>query len=95
MRDVERLLLRGVPADVRDSYGNTICIVGAQNGHKRICKAALRASADVNAVNHRGNTVLHFCFAYGFRDLGDYLISKGADAAILNRAGRTCYEGIG
>ena len=93
--DIERLLLRGVPADSRDVHGNTIAIVGAQNGHKRVVKAALRRGADVNAVNLRGNTCLHFCFAFGFTELGEYLITKGADNRIVNASGKTCYEGLG
>ena len=63
VQDIERLLVRGVPADSRDVHGNTIAIIGAQNGHKRVVKAALRRGADVNASNLRGNTCLHFCLS--------------------------------
>lgn len=56
---------RGVPADVRDSHGNTILIVACQNGHKRALKAALRHGADPDASNARGNTALHYCYAFG------------------------------
>lgn len=93
--DIERLLARGIPPDVRDEYGNTVLIVACQNGHKRVAKAALRYGADINALNARGNSGLHFCFAYGYGDtLGQYLISKGADPAMLNSSGLTCYEGL-
>ena len=95
VQDIERLLVRGVPADSRDVHGNTIAIIGAQNGHKRVVKAALRRGADVNAANLRGNTCLHFCFAFGFVELGEYLITKGADNRIVNASGKTCYEGLG
>ena len=95
VQDIERLLVRGVPADSRDAHGNTIAIIGAQNGHKRVVKAALRRGADVNAANLRGNTCLHFCFAFGFVELGEYLITKGADNRIVNASGKTCYEGLG
>ena len=95
VQDIERLLVRGVPADSRDVHGNTIAIIGAQNGHKRVVKAALRRGADVNAVNLRGNTCLHFCFAFGFTELGEYLITKGADNRVVNASGKTCYEGLG
>lgn len=37
----------------------------------------------------------HFCFAYGFEALGQYLISKGLDSTIQNAAGATCCEGLG
>ena len=93
--DIERFLVRGVPPDARDAHGNTLAIVGAQNGHKRVVKAALRRGADVNAANLRGNTCLHFCFAFGFEALGEYLITKGADTRIVNAAGSTCFEGLG
>jgi ankyrin repeat protein len=54
---------------------------------------ALRKGADINVKNLKGNTPLHFCFQFGYGDsLGEYLISKGADATARNRAGYTCYE---
>lgn len=93
--EVDRLLLRGVPPHVTDEFGNTILIIACQNGHKRVAKAALRRGADINAGNARGNTGLHFCFAYGYGDtLGSYLISKGADPTVLNYSGLNCYEGL-
>lgn len=56
-------------------------------------KVALRKGADINVKNVKGNTPLHFCFQYGYGDsLGEYLISKGADASVRNRAGYTCYD---
>ncbi|KAF4131928.1 OTU-like cysteine protease domain-containing protein [Phytophthora infestans] len=59
-----------------------------QNGLKRITKLALRRGANINSQNNRGNTALHFCFAYGYGDsLGAYLISKGADTTIENDDG--------
>jgi hypothetical protein len=45
-------------------------------------------------VNLNGETVLHFAYAYGFDELGDYLKTKGADDSILNIDGLTCYEGL-
>ena len=64
-KDLERLLDEsGIPANVRDPHGNTILIVACQNGLKRIAKLALRRGADINARNYKGNTCLHFCFAY-------------------------------
>lgn len=59
------LMRSGVPADVRDDHGNTILLVACQNGHKRALKVALRRGADINAKNSRGNTALHFFYAFG------------------------------
>jgi hypothetical protein len=43
----------------------------------------------MNLYYHR-----HFCYAYGFAELGQYLISKGGDPTIQNNAGYVCYNGI-
>jgi len=93
-KHANELLKRGVPPDGRDKFGNTPLIIGCQNGHARIIKACLRHSADIDAANRQGNTGLHYCIAYGFNALGDYLISKGANDKIRNKIGLTCYEGI-
>ncbi|CAM9548952.1 unnamed protein product, partial [Pylaiella littoralis] len=88
VEDLERMMDQGVPADVRDSHGNTVLIVACQNGHKRALKAALRHGADPNVVNTRGNTALHYCYAFGYGgSLGRYLMEKGADSSIRNRSG--------
>ncbi|GMH49239.1 hypothetical protein TL16_g00471 [Triparma laevis f. inornata] len=88
LSDVENLLDRGVPVNVRDQYGNTILSISCQNGHKRIMKCALRRGGDINTVNYKGNSPLHFAFKYGFgATLGAYLISKGADVSIRNHDG--------
>lgn len=93
--DIERLLDRGIPINVRDTYGNTILTTACQNGNKRVAKLALRRGADINARNHKGNTPLHYCYHYGYGDsLGEYIISKGADAHCKNNYGRRPNEGI-
>ncbi|KAE8899765.1 hypothetical protein PF005_g21875 [Phytophthora fragariae] len=89
------MLDQGVPVNSRDSFGNTLLSIACQNGLKRIAKLALRRGANINSQNNRGNTALHFCFAYGYGDsLGAYLISKGADTTIENDDGIVCYYGI-
>lgn len=62
IEEIERLLDKGVPVDVRDQYGNTVLITACQNGNKRVAKAVLRRSADINARNFKGNTPLHYCY---------------------------------
>ncbi len=62
------------------------------------CLASLHAQAGAPVApffvwqNSRGNTCLHYCYAYKFPDLAEYLLSKGADDSILNLDGMTCYE---
>jgi ankyrin repeat protein len=45
--------------------------------------------ADVNAVDHDGNTALHHAAARGDNDSILYLVSKGADVKKVNREGQT------
>jgi len=45
--------------------------------------------ADVNAVDHEGNTALHNAAARGDVDMINYLVAKGADVKPVNREGKT------
>ena len=53
------------PVDQPDEFGNSLLCVACQNGLKRIVKVVLRRGADLNFQNKRGNTPLHFCYAFG------------------------------
>lgn len=75
-------------------YKNTLLHIACQNGNKLMTKTCLRNGADLNCQNSRGNTPLHFCYAYGYSALGDYLVSKGANDGLCNVDGLTCYEGL-
>jgi hypothetical protein len=81
--------------NVRDTFGNSLLSIAAQNGHKQMMKMLLKRHCDINAQNHKGQTALHFCFAYGYTDLAEWLISKGANDQLRNVFGLTCYEGLG
>jgi ankyrin repeat protein len=48
--------------------------------------------ADVNAADHDGNTALHNAASRGDNEMIEYLISKGADARAVNRAGQTTVD---
>jgi len=45
--------------------------------------------ADVNAVDHEGNTALHHAASRGDNEMILYLVSKGADVTRVNREGQT------
>jgi len=60
----------------------------------QMCRLLLHAGADVNARNRSGQTPCHYCFAYGFPDCGEFLISQGADEFAMNHSGLTPYEGL-
>ena len=77
-----------------EGSGNTLLIVAAQNGNKRCAKLLLRRGAALNQTNAKGNSCLHFAFAFGYTELGHYLISLGANSALRNSSGLTPFEGV-
>lgn len=93
--EMEDALEEDIPIDSADPHGNSLLLLAAQQGSKRMCKFLLRRGANMNAQNLAGNTVLHFCFTYSHTELGKYLMDRGADDSILNVDGLTCYEGLG
>jgi hypothetical protein len=92
--EMEDALEEDIPINAADKYGNSLLILAAQQGSKRMCKFLLRRGADVNAQSLTGNTVLHYCFAYSHVPLAEYLKSRGGDDSIVNLDGLTCYEGL-
>lgn len=78
----------------RDHHGNGVLHVACHSNNKRAFKFGLRRGLDINARNTAGQTPLHYCFAFGHAGLARYLVAKGADDAIKNRAGLTPYEGL-
>jgi len=48
--------------------------------------------ADVNAVDHEGNTPVHLCASRGDNDCIQFLVSKGADVKRVNREGNTTVD---
>jgi len=93
-QQLKKIFEMGVDPNSRDRFGNTILIVGAQNGNKSIVKLALRFGGHINLTNCQGNTALHFCVEYGNQELAEYLISKGANLEIANIKGYKPLEGI-
>ncbi|KAG3100317.1 hypothetical protein PI124_g16974 [Phytophthora idaei] len=80
--------------DAKDATGNTLLSVACQNNNKRIAKLCLRRGADIHTQNLNGQSLLHYCHEYGFHDLMEYLMEKGARDDLLNADGLTCYEGL-
>jgi hypothetical protein len=91
---MEDALAEDIPINSADEFGNTLLILAAQQGSRRMCKFLLRRGANINLQSLAGNTPLHYCYAYSQIALGEYLKSKGADDSILNVDGLTCYEGL-
>lgn len=93
-KEVEASLAGGFDPFCQDSYGNTLFHVACQNGVKRIAKLAIKYGGDMDAQNTKGNTGVHFLFAYGYQDVGEYFIEKGASDTILNELGKPPRCGI-
>jgi ankyrin repeat protein len=55
-----------LPVDSKDRFGNTALMVACQSGSKKMIKVSLRFGANLNAQNFKGNTALHFCFAFNY-----------------------------
>ncbi|CAM9178964.1 unnamed protein product, partial [Ectocarpus fasciculatus] len=95
--EVEELMNQpdwNVSMEYKDEQGNTLLHIAAQNGNKRMIKLCLRREADINSQNLGGQTPLHYAYAYGYGDVGEYLIRKGADDTVRNKDKLTCYEGL-
>ena len=103
VKDLDALFARGVDPAARDSNGLTLLHMAAQNNQRKSAKLVLKRTdfasdpprlSLIDAQTNQGQTPLHFCFAYGYRDLARYLLSLGADDAVTNVHGMTCYEGL-
>ena len=93
--EVEDMLASGaVDPDIRDNHGNTILAVATQNNRKRIVKAAVRAGVPLDAQNGQGQSAMHFAYAYGYHELAEYLIRKGANPMVTNVHGLRPDEGL-
>lgn len=93
-KDVEASLVAGFDPHYQDGFGNTLFHVACQNGNKRIAKLAIKYGGDMDAQNSKGNTGLHFLFAYGYADIAEYFAEKGASTQIPNEVGKLYTEGI-
>lgn len=74
--EMEDALEEDISIDTTDQYGNTLLILAAQQGSKRMCKYLLRRGANINAQSLTGQTPLHYCYAYSHHELGDYLKTR-------------------
>jgi len=73
--------------ELQDMQGNTLLHVACQNGNKKALKFLLKWGCNMSATNRNRNTPLHYCYAYKYTGLAEYLESKGADTNIMNAHG--------
>lgn len=92
---LEKVLDQGFDVDTMDQKGNTLLIVACQNLNRRMVEMLLDRRANVDHQNLLGNTPLHFAMAYEpAGELGEYLISRGADDMLENHKGLSPYDGL-
>jgi ankyrin repeat protein len=66
----------------------------SQNNQKKLCKMLHQRGGNLNTQNRQGQTALHFAFAFGYTELGKWLVKANADTTLKNMHGMTCYEGL-
>ncbi len=65
-KDVKKMLESGINPNITDRFGNTILLIAAQNGSKKLVKTALRYNGNINhRINYKG-TATHYAFAFGY-----------------------------
>mmetsp|Transcript_6499 Transcript_6499/g.26081 ORF Transcript_6499/g.26081 Transcript_6499/m.26081 type:complete len:700 (-) Transcript_6499:1196-3295(-) len=103
VKELQKLFASGVDPRVRDGNGLTLLHIACQNNQRRSAKLVLKSTDYkskpprlelIDAQTNNGHTGLHFCFAYGYQALGEYLLSLGASDTITNVHGLCCYEGL-
>jgi len=78
-----------------DDRQNNLLHIACQNNNRRVAKLLIKAGININKQNKNGNTALHYCYAYSFTQLAEFLIAKGADESLSNMDGKLPYEGLG
>jgi ankyrin repeat protein len=96
LKRLEESLNAGFEIDTEDEKGNTLLIIASQNRMKRMIELLLTRNANINHQNSQGCTALHYAMVYDTEgEIGEFLISKGADDSIENKDGLSCYDGLG
>lgn len=84
------LIDKSVDVNHIDNAGNTALLATAWNeSYRNNIKELVRAGADVNVTNQRGDTALHYVLKYGDTESARFLIKKGANYNQTNNEGET------
>ena len=79
--------------DVRDNDGNTALLIHVDyRCDREVVKYFIKAGADINARNKKGNTVLFYVIKHKDSELARLLIKKGANYNVRNNEGVSAVE---
>lgn len=84
MDEVKVLLRQGTSARLKDSNGNSLLHICAQNNLRKMASLVLEHGADINAENKKGTTPLDYCDNYHFDQLGEWFVQNGGDNGHTN-----------
>lgn len=82
-----------------DPNGNTVLLIAAQWGWKKIVRKMLRVGMEINHVNDRGESAVQLAIRNGHADIGEYLVTKDAEIefygdTLLHRAAKSGFHGL-
>ena len=68
--------------------------LACQNGNEKIAKYLVMKGANPSHQNKNGQSPAHFCIAYKFFELSQWLFENGASDTLENQFGLTPYDGL-
>ncbi len=83
------MVRHGLPVNLADHKGNSLLMLAAYHGHAETVRELLKADADPDRRNDRGQTPLGGVAFKGYADIVMLLIEHGADVDADNGAGMT------
>lgn len=86
---LDRLLSKGLPANLRNDKGDSLVMLASYHGHAAAVKVLLQHQADPNLRNDNGQTPIAGAAFKGYRDVIETLLAHGADVEGASPDGRT------
>ncbi len=80
------------PLAYRASDGDRLIHIAAYRGDLETVEMLLDAGEDINSTGDMGSTAAHYAAMGGHRLVLDFIIGRGADAAIIDEFGNTPEE---
>jgi ankyrin repeat protein len=85
---IVRALERGADINCKNTLGETLLMLAAENGQLDKIKILIEYGADVNIVDNSNWSALMGAALHGYLEIVKYLVEHGADVNIENKDGR-------